>query len=52
MGIYDESLIQYYELDASAVLNSNVVNIPTWLDEFTKNFAEWNPLSLEKATQI
>ena len=52
MGIYDESLIQYYELDASAVLNSNVVNIPTWLDEFTKNFAEWNPLSLEKATKI
>jgi len=55
MGIYDESLIQYDELDAlltQFVLNSNVGDIPTWLDEFTKNLADWTPLSLDKATNM
>ena len=52
MGIYGESLIQYDDVEASAVLNSIVGNIPTWLDEFTNNLADWNPLFLEKAAQM
>ena len=52
LGIYGESLIQYDDVEASAVLNSIVGNIPTWLDEFTNNLADWNPLFLEKAAQM
>jgi len=55
MGIYDESLIQYDELDAlltQFVLNSNVGEIPSWLDQFTKDLSEWTPLSLDKASNM
>jgi len=55
MGIYDESLIQYDELDAlltQFVLNSSVGEIPSWLDKFTKDLSEWTPLSLNKASNM
>ena len=46
MGIFDESLIQYDVLDA--LLTQFVGDIPTWLDEFTKNLDDWTQLSLDK----
>eukprot|EP00092_Neocalanus_flemingeri_P030096 GFUD01032674.1.p1 GENE.GFUD01032674.1~~GFUD01032674.1.p1 ORF type:complete len:1160 (-),score=402.30 GFUD01032674.1:238-3717(-) len=55
MGLFDESLIQYDELDAlftQFVLNSNVGESPTWLDQFNKDLADWTALSLDKATNM
>ena len=50
MGIFDESLIQYDVLDA--LLTQFVGDIPTWLDEFTKNLDDWTQLSLDKAINM
>ena len=50
MGIFDESLIQYDVLDA--LLTQFVGDIPTGLDEFTKNLDDWTQLSLDKAINM
>jgi len=50
MGLYDEALIQYDELDAlltQFVLNSNVGHCPDWLQKFNKDLSDWRPLSLD-----
>ena len=55
LGLYDESLIQYDELDAlftQFVLNSNVGDCPDWLDQFNKDLSDWSPLTLDVATNL
>jgi len=55
MGLYDEGLIQYDELDAlftQFVLNSNVGEIPSWLEQFNKDLTDWTVLSLDKNTNM
>ena len=55
LGLYDESLIQYDELDAlftQFVLNSNVGDCPDWLEQFNKDLSDWSPLSLEVNTNL
>ena len=50
LGLYDESLIQYDELDAlftQFILNSSVGDSPAWLERFNKDLSEWSPLSLD-----
>ena len=55
LGLYDESLIQYDELDAlftQFVLNSNVGDCPEWLEQFNRDLSGWSPLSLEAGTNL
>ena len=49
LGVFDESLVQYDELDAlfsQFVLNSNVIDGPYWLTMFSSDFNNWSGLSL------
>ncbi|XP_021932391.1 trafficking protein particle complex subunit 10 isoform X2 [Zootermopsis nevadensis] len=49
LGLYDEALVQYDELDAvftQFVLNSNVGDTPEWLSSFQCPFENWSGLVL------
>ena len=49
LGVFDEALVQYDELDAlfsQFVLNSNVIDGPYWLTMFSSDFNNWSGLSL------
>ena len=51
MGLHEESLIQYDELDAlftQFVLNCNVGETPSWLAELERCPAEWSGPSLDR----
>ena len=55
LGLYDESLIQYDELDAlftQFVLNSNVGDCPEWLEQFNRDLSGWSPLTLDAAANL
>ena len=55
MGLYDEALIQYDELDAlftQFVLNSNVGDCPEWLEQFNRDLSGWSPLTLDAAANL
>lgn len=55
LGLYDEALIQYDELDAlftQFVLNSNVGDCPEWLEQFNRDLSGWSPLSLNAAANL
>ena len=44
MGLFDEALVQYDELDAlftQFVLNANVGESPAWLDTFSNELLDW-----------
>ena len=49
LGVFDEALVQYDELDAlftGVVLNCNVAESPKWLEDFCGEFSDWSGLSL------
>lgn len=49
LGLYDEALVQYDELDAlfsQFVLNSNLTASPKWLDVFRKQITTWQAVRL------
>ncbi|XP_049885562.1 trafficking protein particle complex subunit 10 [Pectinophora gossypiella] len=49
LGLYDEALVQYDELDAlfsQFVLNSNVTASPKWLDSFRQPITSWQAVKL------
>lgn len=49
LGLYDEALIQYDELDAlfsQFVLNSNVTESPQWLETFKQPVTSWRAVRL------
>lgn len=49
LGLYDEALVQYDELDAlfsQFVLNSNVTESPKWLDTFKQPVTTWRAVRL------
>ncbi|XP_040580645.1 trafficking protein particle complex subunit 10 [Lepeophtheirus salmonis] len=49
LGVFDESLVQYDELDAlftQFILNTNVGDTPNWLKGLTGEFNDWSGLSL------
>ncbi|XP_063896992.1 trafficking protein particle complex subunit 10 [Helicoverpa armigera] len=49
LGLYDEALVQYDELDAlfsQFVLNSNVTESPKWLDTFKQPVTSWQAVRL------
>ncbi|KAL7300310.1 hypothetical protein TKK_0006940 [Trichogramma kaykai] len=53
LGLYDEALIQYDELDAiftQFVLNSNVTDIPKWLNSFQSPLNNWTGVSLNNSS--
>ena len=53
LGVFDEALVQYDELDAlfsQFVLNSNVIDGPYWLTMFSRDFKNWSGLSLRTDT--
>ena len=53
LGAFDEALVQYDELDAlfsQFVLNSNVIDGPYWLANFSNDFSNWSGLSLRTDT--
>ena len=55
LGLYDEALIQYDELDAmftQFILNSSVGESPDWLEKFNKDLSDWSPLSLDTDTNL
>ncbi|XP_066584764.1 trafficking protein particle complex subunit 10 isoform X2 [Prorops nasuta] len=50
LGLYDEALVQYDELDAlftQFVLNSNVGDIPGWLNTFQIPLSNWAGINLK-----
>lgn len=50
LGIYDEALVQYDELDAlftQFVLNSNVTESPGWLKSLSLHSTNWSGLSFK-----
>ncbi|XP_048512341.1 trafficking protein particle complex subunit 10 isoform X2 [Athalia rosae] len=50
LGLYDEALVQYDELDAlftQFVLNSNVGDTPVWLSSFQSPLNNWVGVNLE-----
>ena len=50
LGLFDEALIQYDELDAlftQFILNSSVGDSPSWLESFNKDLSDWSPLTLD-----
>ena len=54
LGVYDEALVQYDELDAlftQFVLNSSVSASPQWLESFSSRMATWSGLRLDPACQ-
>ena len=53
LGVFDEALVQYDELDAlfsQFVLNSNIIDGPYWLTMFSNEFNNWSGLSLRNDT--
>ncbi|XP_013166205.1 PREDICTED: trafficking protein particle complex subunit 10 [Papilio xuthus] len=49
LGLYEEALVQYDELDAlfsQFVLNSNVAESPKWLDTFRQPITSWQAVRL------
>eukprot|EP00094_Tigriopus_californicus_P010596 TCALIF_10222-PA protein Name:"Similar to TRAPPC10 Trafficking protein particle complex subunit 10 (Homo sapiens)" AED:0.34 eAED:0.37 QI:23/0/0/0.54/1/0.90/11/0/941 len=49
LGVYDEALVQYDELDAlftQFILNSNVTESPLWLQRLAESCSNWSGLSL------
>ncbi|XP_052753986.1 trafficking protein particle complex subunit 10 [Galleria mellonella] len=49
LGLYEEALVQYDELDAlfsQFVLNSNVTESPKWLDTFKQPVTAWQAVKL------
>lgn len=49
LGLYDEALVQYDELDAlfsQFVLNSNVTESPKWLETFKQPVTSWQAVRL------
>ncbi|XP_012148441.2 SIDL trafficking protein particle complex subunit 10 isoform X2 [Megachile rotundata] len=53
LGLYDEALVQYDELDAlftQFVLNSNVGDIPVWLNLFQAPLNNWEGVNLSNGT--
>ncbi|XP_053615450.1 trafficking protein particle complex subunit 10 isoform X2 [Plodia interpunctella] len=49
LGLYEEALVQYDELDAlfsQFVLNSNVTESPKWLDTFRQPVTSWQAVKL------
>ncbi|KAH9632586.1 hypothetical protein HF086_012393 [Spodoptera exigua] len=49
LGLYDEALVQYDELDAlfsQFVLNSNLTESPKWLDTFRQPVTSWQAVRL------
>ncbi|CAH2054314.1 unnamed protein product, partial [Iphiclides podalirius] len=49
LGLYEEALVQYDELDAlfsQFVLNSNVAESPKWLDTFRQPITSWQAVKL------
>ncbi|XP_045517128.1 trafficking protein particle complex subunit 10 [Pieris brassicae] len=49
LGLYEEALVQYDELDAlfsQFVLNSNVTESPKWLDTFKQQITSWQAIRL------
>ncbi|XP_075984527.1 SIDL trafficking protein particle complex subunit 10 [Anticarsia gemmatalis] len=49
LGLYDEALVQYDELDAlfsQFVLNSNITESPKWLDTFKQPVTSWQAVRL------
>lgn len=49
LGLYDEALVQYDELDAlfsQFVLNSNLTASPKWLDIFRQPITSWQAVRL------
>ncbi|VVD05938.1 unnamed protein product [Leptidea sinapis] len=49
LGLYEESLVQYDELDAlfsQFVLNSNITESPKWLDKFKQPITSWQAIRL------
>lgn len=49
LGLYDEALVQYDELDAlfsQFVLNSNVAESPRWLETFRQPVTSWPAVRL------
>lgn len=49
LGLYDEALVQYDELDAlfsQFVLNSNITESPKWLDTFKQPVTTWQAVRL------
>lgn len=49
LGLYDEALVQYDELDAlfsQFVINSNSMEIPSWLSKLSEHCDNWNGLCL------
>lgn len=52
LGVYDEALVQYDELDAlftQFILNSNVTASPMWLQRLAESCSNWSGLSLNPA---
>ena len=55
LGLFDESLIQYDELDAlftQFVLNSSLDDCPQWLEKFKEDLNDWTPLTLNKDENV
>lgn len=49
LGLFDEALVQYDELDAlfsQFILNSNIDEMPTWLQELSNRCDVWHGLCL------
>ncbi|CAG4959637.1 unnamed protein product [Colias eurytheme] len=49
LGLYEEALVQYDELDAlfsQFVLNSNVTESPKWLETFKQQITSWQAIRL------
>ncbi|CAK1545522.1 unnamed protein product [Leptosia nina] len=49
LGLYEEALVQYDELDAlfsQFVLNSNITESPKWLDTFKQQITSWQAIRL------
>ncbi|XP_046971820.1 trafficking protein particle complex subunit 10 [Vanessa cardui] len=49
LGLYEEALVQYDELDAlfsQFVLNSNIAESPKWLDTFKQQVTSWQAVRL------
>ncbi|XP_054271357.1 trafficking protein particle complex subunit 10-like [Macrosteles quadrilineatus] len=55
LGVYEEALVQYDELDAlftQFVLNSNLGDTPKWLSGFQAAIDQWPGLSLSKTIDV
>lgn len=53
LGLHDESLVQYDELDAlfsQFVVNANAGDVASWLSEFQKPLDRWHGLKLPESS--